>query len=40
MPDDAVVGAEAVNAVLREWRAELNGAAERPATIPTTEVTA
>lgn len=40
MPDDAVVGAEAVNALLREWRAELKGDAERPATIPTTEVTA
>ena len=44
MPDEPVVGAEAVNALLRKWRAELKGAAgpsEPPtATVPTTEVTA
>ena len=31
MPDEPVVGAEAVNALLREWRAELKGGADRPA---------
>ncbi len=44
MPDEPVVGAEAVNALLRKWRAELNGVAGPPepptATVPTTEVTA
>jgi uncharacterized membrane protein YvlD (DUF360 family) len=44
MPDEPVVGAEAVNALLRTWRAELKGVAgpsEPPtATVPTTEVTA
>jgi len=41
MPDEPVVGAEAVNALLREWRAELNGGADdSPAPHTTTEVTA
>jgi hypothetical protein len=41
MPDEPVVGAEAVNALLREWRAELNGRADdSPAPHTTTEVTA
>jgi hypothetical protein len=43
-PDEPVVGAEAVNALLREWRAELRGLPDAPdptvATVPTTEVTA
>ena len=40
MPGEPVVGAEAVNALLREWRAELNGADQSPAPHTTTEVTA
>jgi hypothetical protein len=44
MPDEPVVGAEAVNALLREWRSELKDGAGSPepsaATVPTTEVTA
>ena len=41
MPDEPVVGAEAVNTLLREWRAELNGGADdSPAPHTTTEVTA
>ncbi len=40
VPDEPIVGAEAVNALLRSWRAELNGDGARPAdTVPTTEVT-
>jgi hypothetical protein len=39
-PDEPVVGAEAVNALLREWRAELAAGADLPPEpIPTTEVT-
>jgi hypothetical protein len=40
LPDEPIVGAEAVNALLRAWRAGLNGAGGRPEqTAPTTEVT-
>ncbi len=39
VPDETIVGAEAVNALLRAWRAELDQFGERPAeTVPTTEV--
>ena len=44
MPDEPVVGAEGVNALLRGWRAELKGVAASPdppaETAPRTEVTA
>jgi uncharacterized membrane protein YvlD (DUF360 family) len=38
-PDEPIVGAEAVNALLRAWRRELDQTGERPAvTVPTSEV--
>ncbi len=41
LPAEPIVGAESVNAVLRGWRASLDGAADtRADTLPTTEVTA